>query len=189
MDLGLEGRACIVTGASRGIGLATVTGSTPSTSFTLYAGLFSDAADGSAAAFPWSVFAVDSTFDTTAASWANAYGTTRYLKYTFPSYVPAGTAVSGAAFKYSFRPTSNGRNACYYFEVYSGTTLIGTHGSTTAPVACNSTLTFTTNSTPLPEINTPARANGAIVKVYFAVSGNTPRTTVHDLVELAADYL
>jgi hypothetical protein len=173
------------------IDLATISGSTPSTAFTLYTNSFTDAAAGGAGTTTqWSLAASGGTAYTTAASWNTAFASTRYLKVTFPSYVPATATVSGATFKTSYRPTVSGssHNACYYFEVYSGATLIGTHGSTGTPVSCNVTSTYTTDTVSLPEINTPARANGAIVKMYYWVGGTGTRTTDHDLATLAINY-
>jgi hypothetical protein len=173
------------------IDLATVTGSTPSKSFTLYTSSYADAATGTATTFPWTLAAGDGTVYTTQSAWSSGFSSSRYLKVTFPSYVPSGATVSGATFKNSFKLTSSGgsRNACYYFEVYSGATLIGTHGSSSSPVSCNSTSSFVTDTVSLPEINTPARANGAIVKMYYWVNSSSgTRTTDHDLVQLAINY-
>ncbi|HMC69250.1 MAG TPA: hypothetical protein VKJ07_08865, partial [Mycobacteriales bacterium] len=167
---------------------ATVTGSTPSTSFTLYSSSYTDVATGTAVTFPWSLAASGGATYTSAASWANAFSASRYLKVTFPTYVPTTATVSGGTFKLNYRPTSSGHNACYYIEVYSGATLIGTHGSTTTPISCNSTTTYTPDSVSLPEINTPARANGAIVRTYFWVSGSGTRTTDTDLAQLVVNY-
>jgi hypothetical protein len=170
------------------VDLGTISGSTPSTAFTLYASSVTDASTGTPTTTPWSLAASGGTAFTTAVNWPAAFDATRYLKLTFPSYVPATATVSGGTFKMNYHPTTAGKNACYYFEVYSGATLIGTHGSTGTPVSCNSTTTYTTDSVPLPEINTPARANGAIVKTYYWISGNGVRTTDHDLVTLSVNY-
>jgi hypothetical protein len=170
------------------IDLGTISGSTPSTAFTLYASSVTDASTGTPTTTPWSLAASGGAAYTTAVNWPAAFDATRYLKLTFPSYVPATATVSGGTFKMSYHPTTAGKNACYYFEVYSGATLIGTHGSTGTPVSCNSTTTFTTDTVSLPEINTPARANGAIVKTYYWISGNGVRTTDHDFAQLAINY-
>ena len=173
------------------IDVATLSGSTssPSMSFTLYTDTFNDVADGSASAFQWSLAGNGSLAYTTTGNWATSFNAGRYLTLTFPSYVPTGTSVSGATFTTSYRPTVAGtHNACYYFEVYSGASKIGTHGSTGSPVSCESTSTYQVDTVPLPEINTPARANGAIVKMYYWVSGTGTRTTDHDLAQLSVDY-
>jgi hypothetical protein len=170
------------------IDVATISGSTGSMSFTLYTDSLTDAADGTPSTFPWSLAGTGGLAYTTTNNWSASFSATRYLTVTFPSYVPAGATVSGGTFKTNYRPTASGRNACYYFEVYSGAQRIGTHGSTTTPVSCNSTSTYQPDSVNLPEINTPARANGAIVKMYYWISGTGTRTTDHDLVQLLVTY-
>ena len=167
---------------------ANVTGSTPSTSFTLYPLSYTDASTGTPATTTWALGGSGGSTYTTASNWPGSFTVNDYLKVTFPSYIPTTATVSGGTFKLAYRPTSSGHNACYYIEVYSGATLIGTHGSTTTPVSCNSTSTYTTDTVSLPEINTPARANGAIVKAYFWISGNQTRTTDNDLATLSVNY-
>ena len=170
------------------VDMATITGSIPSLSFTLHATRYVDAT-GTPATTPWGPAAGGDSFAfTSAANWAAAFATARYLKFTFPAYVPSGATVTGATFRNYYRPTTSGRNACWYFEVYQGTTLIGTHGSSAAPVSCNSTTTYTTDSIALPEVNTVARANSVVVRAYYNISGTGTRTTQHDLVTLGITY-
>jgi hypothetical protein len=171
----------------------TVTGSTPSTSFTLYDNSWTDASTGTAATTQWSLAASDTTTYTSAAIWGTAFSSTRYLKLTFPGYVPLTATVTGATFKMNYRPSTSGgtHNACYWFEVYASGSLtpIGTHGSTTSPFSCNSTTSYKTDGpVSLPEIDTAAEANSAVVKMYFNVSSNGTRTTDHDLAQLAIGY-
>jgi hypothetical protein len=172
------------------IDLATVSGTQQSTAFTLYPASYTDATSGTPATSVWSLFASGGLSYTSQSTWAGAYSATRYLKLTFPSYVPAGATVSGATFKDSFRltTTGGGRSACYYLEVFSGGTSIGTHGGSGSPINCNSTSSYVTDTVPLAEINTPARANGAVVKMYFWVTGGGGRTTDHDFAQLAINY-
>ncbi|MEA2373773.1 MAG: hypothetical protein QOD53_236 [Thermoleophilaceae bacterium] len=170
------------------IDLATVSGSTPTTAFTLYTNSYTDAANGTASTYPWGLTGSGGGIYTSSGSWANAFSTTRYLKQTFPAYIPAAATVTGATVKEAYRSTTSGKTACWYFEVYSGATLIGTHGSSAAPVSCNSTTAYTTDSVPLPEVNTPARANGLIVKMYMSISGGGARTSDHDLAQLVITY-
>jgi hypothetical protein len=167
---------------------ATVSGSAGTMAFTLYPDSYIDAADSTATTVPWSLSGSGGASYTMAANWNTTFTTTKYVKMTFPSYVPSGATVTGGTFNTGYRATTSGHTACFYFEVYSGATRIGTHGSSAAPVSCNSTTTFTSDSVPLPEINTPALANGAIVKLYFSVSGNNPRTADLDLGQLSVNY-
>ena len=170
------------------IDLATVSGSTPSTPFTLYTTTYTDVTSGSALSFPWSLAGGGGAAFTTASSWATAFSATHYLTETFPTYIASGATVTAATFQQSYRATASGHTACYYLEVYSGATLIGTHGSSASPLSCNSTTAYTTDTVSLPEVNTPARANGLLVKSYFRVSGGGTRTTDHDLVQLTVNY-
>ena len=173
------------------IDMGTVTGSTPMAPFTLYAGSYTDASTGTAATTNWGLFGSGSAAYTSAASWTNAFSGTRYLTLTFPSYVPSTATVTSATFTHSYRATASGHNACYYFEVYAngGSSPIGTHGSISSPFSCNSTTSYKTDGpVSLPEIDTPAEANTAIVKMYFNVSSTGTRTTDHDLAQLAIGY-
>lgn len=170
------------------IELATVSGTQQSTSFTLYTSSFTDATSGTPTTTPWSLTGSGGLTYTSLSNWAASFSTSRYLKLTFPSYLPSSATVTGATFTTAYRPTASGHNACWYLEVYSGTTLLGTHGSSAAPISCNSTSTYTTDPVPLPELNTPAKANGAIVKMYFDISGAGTRTTDVDLAQLAINY-
>ena len=170
------------------IDVATVTGSTPSMSFTLYTETFTDAAAGSPTTFQWSLAGNGGLAYTTTNNWQGSFNGSRYLKVAFPGYVPPGATVTGGTFKTSYRPTLATRNACYYIEVFSGTQSIGTHGSSTQPISCNSTSTYQPDTVPLPEINTPTRANNAVVKMYYWISGGGTRTTDHDLAQLLVDY-
>jgi hypothetical protein len=170
------------------IDMATLTGSSGGTAFTLYPTLYTDAT-GTATTTRWGPAASgDGSVFATAANWASAFATSRYLKFTFPAYVPSGATVTSATLRNYYRPTTSGRNACWYFEVYAGTTLIATHGSSSAPVSCNSTTTYTTDAVPMPSVNTPARANTLSVKAYYNISGTGTRTTQHDLVTLSVTY-
>jgi hypothetical protein len=170
------------------VDLATVTGTAASTSFTLYTGSYTDAT-GTPTTSAWGLFAAGDGFAyTSAANWAASFSTSRYLKLTFPAYVPSGVTVTGATLKNYYRPTSSGRNVCWYFEVYAGATLIGTHGSSSSPVSCNSTTAYTTDSIPLPEVDTVAEANSIVIKAYYDISGTGTRTTQHDLATLSVTY-
>lgn len=170
------------------VDLATVSGASSGLSFILYRKSSIDAATGTAAAAaPWSLFASDNVFYASTGNWATTFASTRFIKLTFPSYVPTGAAVNGASFKHSYRSANNGANVCYYFEVYSGATLIGTHGSATTPVSCTSSATvWQTDTVPLPEVASVAAANALSINLY--VNRSTAGKSRHDLTELTIDY-
>src|SRR5262249_9392614 len=129
----------------------------------------------------------DGAFYQNTGNWANAFASTRYISFTFPRMVPASASVTGATFDLSYRPNTNGNSACYYFEVYSGGTLIATHGSTTSTISCNtSNTTYQVDATSLSEVNTSTIANSLSVKVYFKNSGAKP--VQFDLADVQINY-
>ena len=66
--------------------------------------------------------------------------------------------------------------------------MIGTHGSSSNPVSCNSsTSTWVTDTVSLPEVNTPALANGLIIRLY--VRNNAGEESQHDLAQLNITYV
>jgi VCBS repeat-containing protein len=109
--------------------------------------------------------------------WSTSFSASRYLDWTFPGYVPAGSVVEGGTFRHTYRSYSGG-TTCYYFEVWSGGTLIGTHGSSSSPVSC-ATTSYVTDIVPLPEINTAARANAVTVRLFVrnSASGQSEHAT------------
>lgn len=172
------------------VDLATVSGSSQSTPFTLYTESYTDAAAGVATIYPWSLSGSAGAAYTTSGSWANTFSTTRYFKQTFPSYLPSSATVTGATLKEAYKSTTSGRTVCWYFETYTtgSSTPLATHGTSTAPYACNTTTAYVTDTVPLAEVNTPAKANGLIVKIYMNVSGGGTRTTDHDLAQLSVTW-
>jgi hypothetical protein len=98
--------------------------------------------------------------------------------------------VSAATLRHTYRSVTNGNNACWYAEVYTGATLIATYGSTAAPVGCNSSnTTWVTDSLPMPAVNTVARANALTVRLYFrGTASGSNRVTQHDLTEVSLTY-
>ena len=153
--------------------------------FDLYDEEFTDRLDGSAADLTWPLVANgDPTYDS-ASNWPTAFSSSRYLQLTFPAYVPNTATVSGASFLHRFR-RSGGGSACWYFQVLQGTTVIGTHGSTASPISCTSGGSYRTDTVSLPEINSPARANGVVLRVY--VRSSTGHSTEHDQANLTINY-
>jgi hypothetical protein len=173
------------------IDLATLSGTAGSTPFTLYTRNYIDtSAGGAPASYPWSQIAADGTLFAPAGTWNTSFQSTRYLRATFPAYVPTGATVTGTTLRHRYRPVTSGNNACWYAEVYSGGALIGTHGSSLAPIGCNSSnTTWATDSVTLPAVNTPGRANDLTVRLYFRGSASgSGRRTEHDLTEVGLTY-
>lgn len=155
---------------------ANVSGSTPYASFTLYSNTRADASGGGTPVTgQYPIWALDASARTSSSAWATTFSTSRYLRYTIPAYLPSGAGatatVTAASFIFSFRPTVNGNNQCYYFDVLQGATLLATHGSSASPIACDSTTTFLTTTTSLPEVSSAAIADNLIIKVYMSDSG------------------
>ena len=168
--------------------LATITGSAGSTPFTLYAVRYADATATPSTTRWGPATSGDNFAFTTASNWASSFSATRYLKITYPAYVPSSANVTGATFENQYRPSAAGRNSCWYAEFYAGTTLIKTAGSSSSPISCNNTGTYTTDSISIPEVNTPARANSLSVRLYYNISGSGTRTTQHDVLRLSVNY-
>jgi len=112
----------------------------------------------------------------TTGNWATTFASNRYVELDFNSPRPGGVPVSSAQFNYRMAANGAGETACFYFEVYreSTSTLIGTHGSTGTPVACNSTIIQTTYSTTLAEVTNTTILNDLRVRVYGKESGSRP---------------
>jgi hypothetical protein len=168
--------------------LATVSGTSSGQGFTLYETSIVDSATGTAGpAAPWPLHAADAVAYTSAGSWATSFASSRYLRLYPPAYVPPAAVVESATFKHTYQSTTSGSSVCYYLEVYSGASLIGTHGSAAAPISCNSSTTvWQTDSVPLPEVNSVAAANGLSVKLYARRSKSG--TSRHDLAEVQIKY-
>jgi hypothetical protein len=157
------------------VDLATVSGSTPYAAFTAYEIESVDDTSGTPATTPWSLATVDATAYTAASNWPSAAPvTTKYLKPSFEPFVPTGSVVTGATLTNVWRASAavtNGGTLCYYLETFNGATSLGTHGSSGSPQACtNSGTTFTTDTVSLPEVNTIAKANALVIKLYYWIS-------------------
>jgi VCBS repeat len=119
---------------------------------------------------------------TSSSGWPTTFDSTHYLKLTFPAYVPAGSVVSGATFRHEYRSAIAGDTTCYYFEVYSGATLLATHGSAGTPVSCNATTSYASDAVALPEVDTVAEANNVSIKLFVKNSGG--RASQHRIATL-----
>jgi hypothetical protein len=166
---------------------ATVTGATTIGNFTLHPNTLVDAADGTPVSTVWGPATGGDSQSFQTQGWPTGFNSSRLLTLTFPAEVPAGSTITSASFVHSYRPVTAGDNACWYFEVYNGATLIGTHGTTASPVSCNSTGSFVTDTVSVPEIDTVAEANAAVVKIYMKISNNKGKT-LHDRATLTINY-
>jgi len=168
------------------IELATVTITTPYATATLREQRWDDEANAVAAATLWPFPATDGTGYTTVGNFATTFSTTRYVKFTPSAAVPTGATIANAQVQLAYKSATAGDQTCWYFEVYNGATLIGTHGSSATPVSCNSTTSYVTDTVSVPEVNTSAIANAVVLKVYMKNSGS--RKASFDLVQLDVNY-
>ena len=105
---------------------------------------------------------------TTASSGNMATGSNAYLEFTLGSQLPGGLPVSSVTFKFSL--ASNGGvgsgNGCFWFDVRSGGSVIGTHGSYASSIGCSTTTTLKEFDTSLPEVTTTDQLNGLVIRAY-----------------------
>ena len=153
------------------IDLATVTVTTPWFTTTLLEKRWDDEANAASTASLWPLVATDGTAYTTVGNFATAFNAARYLKFTPNQVVPTGATISSPQVQFAYKSATAGDTTCWYFEVYNGTTLIGTHGSSGTPVSCNATTSYVTNTVPIPEVDTVAEANSLVLKAYLRNSG------------------
>jgi hypothetical protein len=168
------------------IELATVTITTPYATATLREQRWDDEANAVAAATLWPFPATDGTGYTTVGNFATTFSTTRYVKFTPSAAVPTGATIANAQVQLAYKSATAGDQTCWYFEVYNGATLIGTHGSSATPVSCNSTTSYVTDTVSVPEVNTSTIANAVVLRVYMKNSGS--RKASFDLVQLDVNY-
>lgn len=174
-----------VSGRAMRVDRAVVSGSTAVSPFTLYETTYTDAADTTPATVPWPIATADAVGRQTSANWQTAFNAARYLKVTFPSYLPATATVTSAQLVHSFRPTTATATACFYFSVLQGATVLATYGSAATPF-CATGAAHTTTTTAVPALDTAARVNGAIVRMYVRTTNG--RSTQHDLFRLDVGY-
>ena len=144
------------------------------------------ATDGDLTSTATVTITVTSSAFVSSSGWSPSFSPSRYLKLTFPDYVPAGSLVTGATFRHRYRSEIPGDTTCYYFEVYDGATLLATHGSAATPVSCNATASFASDTVSLPEIDTASKADDAVIMLYIRNSGGG--RSVHQLATLGVDY-
>lgn len=159
---------------------------TPVGTATAFEKRWDDEANAVAAVTLWPLVPADATAYSTVGSLATTFSTTRYVKFTANVAVPSGASVTSAQVQLAYKSATAGDQTCWYFEVYNGATLIGTHGSSASPVSCNSSTSYVTDTVSVPEVSTAAIANAVVLKVYMKNSGS--RKASFDLVQLDLNY-
>ncbi|MGH2753784.1 MAG: hypothetical protein ACRDLB_05065 [Actinomycetota bacterium] len=166
---------------------ANITTSVYTNTFTLFPQRFDDRANGTSAITRWGpAVGGDGVGYLSSGNWSNNWSASRYLEFTFPPIVPAGGVVTSVSIDHSYRSFTSGDTTCWILVTYDGTTFLATHGTTGAPVSCNSTTAYRTDTVLLPEVDSVAEANNLTIQVYSTVSGS--RRTQHDLVRLNVTY-
>jgi hypothetical protein len=164
----------------------TITGTTVYGPYSLLPVVTTNAATGTSVVNRWSVAtAGDGSVYGSASNWKGTYDPGRWIRFAFPAEVPTAATVTSVTFDHTYRD-QDGVSACYWFEVYAGTTLIGSHGSTTVPY-CSTGLAYRTDSIPLPEATTAAAANSLSLKL-FVWDGSGTKRTQHDAATLTVNY-
>jgi hypothetical protein len=174
-------------GRAMKIDLATVTLSLYGQATTLYLKAFTDDSTGTPANGPFLGLDVagDGVTYTNGSNWATTYNTSRYLQLGFPVILPSGSTISSVTYKRTWHSSST-NNTCYYIDVYSGPTLIGTHGSGSQISCSNSTSVWNNDSTPLAEVTSATDANQLYIRVYEKATANSK--SVDDLDSITVTY-
>lgn len=161
------------------IGYARVTAVTPYVSFTLYEKRYDDVADTTSLVTTWSLTSVDAVTYSSAQNWpASTPSTSKFVKFVYEPFIPSGATVNTVTFTNVWRSSAaiaSPNTLCYYFEVYNGATLIGTHGGNTQATAqsCNASNTsFQTDSVSLPEVDTATKANNLAIRLYYWITSS-----------------
>jgi len=168
------------------IDLASVSIATPYSNATMFETRWDDEANAAPTVALWPFVAIDGTAYGSAASFATTFNAARYIKLTPNESVSTNATISSAQVQLAYESSTAGDTTCWYFEVYNGATLIGTHGSSGTPISCNATASFVTDTVSIPELNTPAAANNVVLKIYMKNSG--ARKANIDLAQLDVNY-
>ncbi len=129
---------------------------------------FNDASSGTAVSTPEAVafddnivFPAGDGFGN--ANFTNSFQSNRFYQWDYNSPLQPGLAVTNAKFDFRFQSNGGAEVACFYFDVISGGSVIGTYGDTTpgtagSPFCTNATEKYV--STSIPVVNTTTIANG-----------------------------
>jgi hypothetical protein len=168
------------------IDLASVSITTPYSTATVLERRWDDEANAASTATLWPFVATDGTAYTSTGNFATTFNAARYIKLTPTVAVSTSATITNAQVQFAYKSATAGDTTCWYFEVYNGATLIGTHGSSGTPVSCNATAAYVTDVVPVPELGTPAAANNSLLKIYMRNSGG--RKASIDLAQLDLNY-
>jgi hypothetical protein len=96
---------------------------------------------------------------------------------------PGGLSVSTPVFNFRLASAGGAQagNACFWFQVRSGGSVIGTHGSYASAAGCSAGTTQTTISTAIAEVTSTDQVNGLVVLVYPWETGTKTKVVNVDL--------
>lgn len=153
-----------------------------------------NAADTSPQTLPWTLASEDATYFTNATNWTSAFNTARYLQVTFPASVPSSATIDSVSFEHRYQAGS-GSTICYYLEAWSGAdptgTAIRTYPSppgTNGASCASGTASWVRDSISLPEIDTPAKVNGLVLRLYYRTSSGGATKSREDYAGLKIKY-
>jgi hypothetical protein len=168
------------------IDLASVSITMPYATATLLRKRWDDEANAASTVALWPLVATDGTAYASVGNFATTFSAARYVKFSPNETLPVGATITSAQVQLAYKSSTAGDTTCWYFEVYNGATLIGTHGSSGTPVSCNATASYVTDTVSIPELNTVAAANALVLKVYMRNSGS--RKASFELIQVDLGY-
>jgi hypothetical protein len=116
--------------------------------------------------------AVDNRLLTTS-TLTTSFSSTRYIELTLSSPLPAAVPVTAVTLNVTMA-ASGGGTGCIYAEIRRASTnaLLGTQGSSTAPLACSSSTTQTTTTSALSYVTSSTDADDLKVKIFLRNSSS-----------------
>jgi len=137
--------------------------------FALYPALHVDRADGTVATIPWSFATAGDSATFFSGRWPTAYNANRWIELGTSGFVPAGATVTGAELTHTYRSGRNGTPFCYYLEAYVAGGLIGSYGSTSSDISCNSSnATWATDVVPMPDRAAASAARAPALRRFMS---------------------
>ncbi len=172
------------------VDLATISGTVGGQTFTLNEMTGVNQADTSAETLPWTLGFADAVFFTNATSYASSFTSTKYTGVTFPSgYLPSSADLEAVSFVHTWQ-SINASTVCYYLDVFSGGSSIGTVPASPADLSCaTGTASWVTDTIPLPMVDTPAEINGGVqVRIVYRTSNGGATKAREDYTGLSIVY-
>ncbi len=151
-----------------------------------------DASGGGSGTVTWtSPMAVEDAVVVTAggpSAIASSFASTRYVDVAFPASVPSAATVSAGSLVLRTQAVGSGAvTLCWWAEIRNGATVVGTIGSTAAPVCNASAASPSTQTVALPALSA-AQVNGATLRWYPRIAAGTATGILLDRVALSTTW-